>query len=71
MGAAAGTPDIMAFKPIKSISDVDRVDLIFVEVKQPGNKPTPLQEAKMKELESFGAQCLVATSIDDVQAQGI
>ena len=53
-----GTPDIMAFK---------KNELLFIEVKRPGKKPTYLQEEKMKELETYGARCFVATSLEDVE----
>lgn len=68
---APGTPDIMAFKIIENPLSSGRfstVDLLFVEVKRPGNKVTILQEAKMKELEGYGARCKVATSIEDIEA---
>lgn len=65
----AGTPDIMAFKsPRVVIFDPARkyCELLFIEVKRPGNKPTILQQTKMKELEESGARCFVASSIEDV-----
>lgn len=64
----AGTPDIMAFKVITD-PDVDYVDLLFIECKRPGNKPTDRQRAAMQELEAHGARCFVATSIEDVEKQ--
>lgn len=67
----AGTPDIMAFKRTwlgTKEAYLEAADLIFIECKRPGNKATPLQTAVMKELESFGARCFVATSIEDVEA---
>lgn len=68
-----GTPDIMAFKPlyneeIRKTSPKGLVKILFIEVKRPGNTPTVLQEAKIKELEEFGANCFVASSIEDVEA---
>lgn len=41
-----GIPDLLAI-PRDS-------DVLFVEVKRPGNKPTPLQEFRMDELRSHG-----------------
>ncbi len=74
-----GTPDIMAFKSRKSnlFTDVlihpswKEVELLFIEVKRPGNKPTQIQKAKMKQLEEYGALCIVATSLEDLEAEGI
>ncbi len=78
IGVAAGTPDILAFKQetekfrvdnIEAISQVVR--LLFIEVKRPGKKPTALQKAKMEELTEHGAECVVATSIADLEKAGI
>lgn len=44
-----------------------QLGLLVIAVKRPGNKPTPLQKAVMEELESFGARCIVATSVEDVE----
>lgn len=68
MGQEAGTPDLMAFKDSFYGKGESIVSLIFIEVKTPKNKPTPLQTAKMKELEEYGAMCLVATCIEDLEA---
>lgn len=69
----AGTPDIMAFKEIdRSFDDKTFekiIDLVFVEVKRPGKKPTILQEQVMKELEEYGARCFVAHSVEDVEKE--
>lgn len=66
----AGTPDIMAFKN-KDCPNLECgypiVDLLFIEVKRPGNKATPLQTEVMKELEEYGATCIVAHSVDEVE----
>lgn len=82
-GHEAGTPDVMAFKKGVANVDLDKVeykpnarflitgyyiDLLFVEVKAGRNKPTTLQTMKMKELEEYGAKCLVAYSVEDVEA---
>jgi hypothetical protein len=71
----AGTPDVMAFKASRWIVDPggeyqqpEQIQLLFVEVKTPGNKPTPLQTEVMKELEEHGARCIVAHSIEEVEA---
>ena len=67
-----GTPDIMAFRRFVRTCDVHSIgtlhlDLLFIEVKRPGNKPTLHQKMKMRELESFGARCLVAHSVEEVE----
>jgi hypothetical protein len=75
----AGTPDLMAFRSIhekilltapgqRSIERT-RVQLVFIEVKRPGKKPTMLQSQVMAELEEHGALCMVATSIEDIERQ--
>ena len=69
-GVAAGTPDVMAFKRW-GYGDNAHVHLLFVEVKRPGKKATPLQLSKMSELARYGAKCLVATCIEDLQKEGI
>lgn len=40
--------------------------VIFVELKAPGKKPTPLQLARHRELAGFGLQVLVIDSKEDV-----
>lgn len=64
----AGTPDIMAFKPLMVEKEkiIGLCKLLFIEVKRPQNSPTRLQELKMEELSSFGAKCFVAHSLDEV-----
>lgn len=64
----AGTPDLMAFKPLYN-NDGGRIGtrLYFIEVKAGYNKPTRLQTWKMQELEEKGAKCIVAYSVEDVQ----
>lgn len=69
--AAAGTPDLMAFKKISwdaDFGDIEETQLLFIEVKRPGKKPTPLQTEKMKELEEHGASCYVIHSVEELQA---
>ena len=39
-------------------------EVVFIEVKQPGEKPTPLQELRHKELRGEGFKVLVATSVN-------
>ncbi len=62
-----GTPALMAFENGCIHHYQDHVEVLFVEVKRTGNKPTPAQEIKMKELEEFGARCIVATCVEDVE----
>ncbi len=54
----AGTPDLLTIKNGR---------VLFIEVKKPGNKPTSLQLAKMEELREYGAQCITATCIEDLE----
>lgn len=73
--AEVGTPDLMAFKGyLRRLDDGfggeilhSDAQVLFIEVKRPGNKPTIHQEHKMRELESFGARCLVAHSVEEVE----
>ena len=53
-----GMPDIMC---------VYERNIICIEVKIPGNKPTKLQEVTLKKLSKAGAITGVAYSIDDVK----
>lgn len=63
--AAAGTPDIMAFKKIIAVVGT-YAQLVFIEVKRPGKEPTMLQNLRMEELTDHGAFCMVATSPEEV-----
>lgn len=66
----AGTPDIMAFRGFIHTNvycDRKSVDILFIEVKRPGLKATPLQIEVMKELEEHGAKCIVAHSVEEVE----
>ena len=70
----AGTPDLVAFRRIpfypampEVYNEREKTRLLSIEVKRPGNKPTPLQIANMAELEEYGARCVVATNIEDLQ----
>lgn len=69
MGQEAGTPDLLAFRGNWSFDPgpVANVALLFIEVKRPGKKATPLQIAKMKELEEYGARCIIASSMEEVK----
>lgn len=61
--APAGTPDILAIK---------QGGCTFIEVKRNKKlKPTALQLAKMDELRGYGARCLVASSVEDLEKEGI
>ncbi len=65
----SGTPDIMAFRVVspEGAPNKGEIDLVFIEVKRPKKKPTPLQILKMEELKSFGARCIVAHSVEEVE----
>lgn len=52
-----GVPDLMCLKG---------GTVLFIEVKQPGKKPTPLQLATHDKLRRVGAKVIVATSVEDV-----
>jgi Holliday junction resolvase len=46
-----GIPDLLVIPP--------GADVIFIEVKKPGNKPSKLQEYRMKELNQHGLKTQV------------
>ncbi len=46
---------------------VEKMYLLFIEVKKPGKVATDLQKVKMEELEGYGAKCVVATCIEDLE----
>jgi Holliday junction resolvase len=52
-----GLPDLFAIRGGR---------LLAIEVKLPGNVPTPIQRRKLADLEQAGAVVGVATSIEDV-----
>lgn len=54
----AGWPDLEAFKNSRCI---------HIEVKRPGQKPTPLQMYKMQQLRDNGIEAMVAYSIDNIE----
>ncbi len=67
--AEVGTPDLMAFRIFQEKDGSWYTKLVFIEVKRPGNKPTIHQEQKMLELMSYGAKCIIAFSVADVEKQ--
>ncbi len=56
----AGTPDLLAIRDGQCL---------FVECKRPGQRPTDRQRAMMATLEAFGARCVVATGVEDLERQ--
>lgn len=61
-GSEKGTPDLMAFKTVN-----EKLQLVFIEIKRANKKPTDWQRIKMEQLRKYGARCIVAHSIDDIQ----
>lgn len=55
----AGFPDLMGLKDGRAV---------FVEVKRPGNKPRPLQEYRIDELQRAGFTAIVVTCAGDVDS---
>jgi hypothetical protein len=56
----AGVPDLLCLKHGRAV---------FLEVKQPGKKATPLQARRMNEIETQGgAMCHVVTSKEEADA---
>lgn len=56
--APVGTPDLLCIKDGR---------ILFIEVKNEKGKVTELQQQKMEELRGYGAECIVARSIEDVE----
>jgi len=56
----AGTPDLLAIKAGRAT---------FVEVKRPGKMPTERQRLMMETLRLYGARCICATSIDELERE--
>ena len=56
----AGCPDLLAIKAGRAT---------FVEVKRPGKMPTERQRLMMAELRTYGARCICATSIDELERE--
>jgi hypothetical protein len=55
----AGVPDLLCIKQGRAV---------FLEVKQPGKKPTPIQVRRMNEIETKGgASCHVVTSAEQAR----
>ena len=55
--STAGIPDLLAIKEGMAY---------FIEVKREGNKPSELQQYRIKELQSYGVVVIVAYSVDDI-----
>jgi hypothetical protein len=56
--------------PTKGVSDILAIykgRFIAIEVKRPGQKPTPQQEAFLEAVNEAGGLAFVATSIEDVE----
>lgn len=70
-GHDAGTPDIEAFKAVECPGYCPHIshgtEHLFIEVKRPGEHPTALQIAKMKELTEYGVRCLIVHSIAELE----
>ena len=64
--APKGTPDTMNFKKCPH-GCCNCVQLIWVEYKREGEKPSFEQETVMEELRSFGAECLVVTDYIELE----
>lgn len=68
--APAGTPDIMAFTTAQSCwnhREECGSDIVFIEVKAPGQRASEIQLQTMQELERHGARTLVAHSVEEVE----
>lgn len=70
MGQEKGTPDLLAFSNDQH-NELGKLSLFFIEVKRPGKYPSFIQEARMQELEKFGAKCLVVHGLEELQKEGI
>lgn len=56
--------------PMAGLPDVFYLEagtLYAIEVKRPGERPTPIQERRILELRKSGAVAIVACSVDDVR----
>jgi Holliday junction resolvase len=56
--STAGWPDLFCLRAGRTC---------FIEVKQPGNKPTRLQAVRHRQLEDQGFMVIIATSTEDVR----
>jgi Holliday junction resolvase len=54
-----GIPDLMALRNGRTI---------FIEVKQPGKKPSDLQQYRIEKLHKQGFEAICATSLQDVES---
>ena len=61
MYGRAGTPDILVVRH----QHVDIGQAFFLEVKRPGQKPTPAQLAEMAKWTGVGAVCVVVRSVQE------
>ena len=57
--APTGTPDIIGYRK--------GGQFFAIEVKLPGNKPTPAQVEFLERAVSYGATAFIASSLEDVQ----
>jgi Holliday junction resolvase len=69
-----GWPDLQALRlgPHEAYGDIDigrQPIIIFIEVKRPGTKPTPLQLIRHEELRSRGFRVIVADSLESLIEQ--
>jgi len=56
----AGCPDLLAIKAGRAT---------FIEVKRPGKMPTERQRLMMAELRLYGARCICATSVEELERE--
>lgn len=53
-----GIPDLLCLKDSRTV---------FIEVKRPNNKPTPLQSYRHEQLSKQGFLTIIATSVKDLE----
>jgi hypothetical protein len=63
-----GWPDLQALK-LDDSEYYPKSKIIFIEVKRPGQKPTPLQLIRHEELRSRGFHVIVADSLESLIEQ--
>jgi hypothetical protein len=56
----AGCPDLLAIKAGRAT---------FIEVKRPGKMPTERQRLMMETLRLYGARCICATSVEELERE--
>lgn len=61
--APVGTPDLFALAPPRRAGA--HATPVYVEVKRPGQAPTPAQAERHAELRGYGAVVIVAHSVDE------